>query len=434
MTDADPKLMIYPFVRNAVTKRFSDEAISVREAAVSLVGLYVVHSPVVANDFHQAFMVGLQDSGVSVRKRTIRTLQDILCTHPSYRGRAEACTAMLALAADPKEDDSVRDAIHDLFLRIWLENGDEKVSQEVTPASSPQEVDERLVSPGSRVMDVVSVNATGAMVPVTPTPWPSDSVPPAREMRSTERRVKKRRLQDRSEVAAEQMLEVVKAADTGDHLTTLFRDLLSGESDADKGRKTSTRRKRRVLDESHCSMLVGAIFEILLRVEEKRASSQGATSKDVVAVMRTIGVFSTISPVDVHRHLDMLLPYLKADNGMSFQQEAVVVASLCDAVAKIAPVMRKDELDELSTSPLGDDLVKITYKFGREALSAAICALCALAFHKESNDHSPFKAKILSLAKTFYGYLLKHRDEGDFASMKVRSKYSLKILGFFGRG
>lgn len=413
--------MIYPKVRNAVTTRFSDEAISVREAAVSLVGLYVVHSPAVANAFHPAFMVGLHDPGTSVRKRTIKMLQDILCTNPSYKGRAEACTAMLSLAADPKEEDLVRDAIYDLFLKVWLENGEEKVIQEVASPGSP-EVEESLMSPGRKVLNMEFVNATGDLVPFTPTPQLNSTLSPLptiRETRSTERRIKKRRLQIRSEIAAEQMVEVVKAADTGEHLTTLFRDLLDGESDADKGRKTSARRKRRSLAEGHCSMLVDAIFEILLRVEENRSSNEGATSKDVVAVIRTIVVFTSISPGDVHQHLDTLLPYLKADNGMSFQEEAVVVASLCDAVARVAPVMSKDELDELSTTSLADDLVKITFKFGREALSSAVRALSALAHHKEGSESSPFRAKILSLAKTFYGYLSRHRVEDDFASMKV---------------
>lgn len=413
--------MIYPFVRNAVTKRFSDEAISVREAAVSLVGLYVVHSPAVANAFHPAFMVGLQDSGVSVRKRTIKILQDILCTNPSYKGRAEACKTMLSLAADPKEDDSVRDAIHDLFLKVWLEHADEKVSDDMMSPSTP-DVDKELLSPTSKVLDIEFTNAAEGVFPITPTPQSANMFSPPlsmRETRSTERRRRKGRLQIRSEIAAEQMVEVVKAADTGDHLTTLFRDLLENESDADKGRKTSSRRKRRTLAEGHCAMLVDAIFEILLRVEENRSNSSGATSNDVVAVMRTIGVFSSISPRDVHRHLDTLLPYLKADNGMSFQQEAVVVASISNAIALVAPVLRKDELDELGATSLADDLLKITYKFGRDALSSAICALCSLAHHKLGSENNPFRAKVLSLAKTFYGYLLKHRNDMDVATMTV---------------
>ncbi len=73
-----------------------------------------------------------------------------------------------------------------------------------------------------------------------------------------------------SEIAAEQMVEVVKTADTAEHLTILFRDLLEGESDSDKGRKASTRRKKRNLEEGQCSLLVDALFEILLRVEDNR--------------------------------------------------------------------------------------------------------------------------------------------------------------------
>lgn len=433
VTDADPQLMIYPFVRNSVTKRFSDEAISVREAAVSLVGLYVVHSPAVANAFHPAFMVGLQDPGVSVRKRTIKILQDVLCSNPAYKGRAEACTTMLSLAADPKEDDSVRDAIHDLFLKIWLENADEKVDQ-ISSHSSPDR-DMEFSSPSSKVIDVQFAQV-GALGPLTPTRHPIQAFSPStavRETRSTERRSRKRRLQARSEIAAEQMVEVAKQANSGEHLKTLFRDLLENESDGDKGTTTSSRKKRRTLAQGHCGMLVDALFEILLRVEENRVKSRVTFCIDVVAVMRTIGVFTNISPNNVHRHLDTLLPYLKADNGMPLEQEAVVVASVCNAVARVAPVLSNDELDDLGKTSLADDLLKITYKFGRDALSSAIQALCTLAHHRLGREHNPFRNKLLSLARTFYGYLLKHRNDDNITAMTNKAKANvqraLSVLG-----
>jgi len=433
VTDADPQLMIYPFVRNSVTKRFSDEAISVREAAVSLVGLYVVHSPAVANAFHPAFMVGLQDPGVSVRKRTIKILQDVLCSNPAYKGRAEACTTMLTLAADPKEDDSVRDAIHDLFLKIWLENADEKVDPITSPPSP--EGDQEFASPSSKVLDLQFAQA-GALGPLTPTRHPIQVASPSvtvRETRSTERRSRRRRLQARSEIAAEQMVEVAKEANSGEHLKTLFRDLLENESDGGKGSTTSGRRKRRTLAQGHCGMLVDALFEILLRVEENRIKSRVTFCNDVVAVMRTIGVFTNISPNDVHRHLDTLLPYLKADNGMSLEQEAVVVACVCNAIARVAPVLSNDELDDLGKTSLADDLLKITYKFGRDALSSAIQALCTMAHHKSAREHNPFRNKLLSLAKTFYGYLLKHRNDDNIAAMTNKAKANvqraLSVLG-----
>ena len=406
--------MIYPFIKKAVTQRFSDEAISVREAAVSLVGSYVVQSPAVANAFHSAFMVGLNDPGVSVRKRTIKILQDILCNNPGYKGRAAACSEMLRLAADPKEDDGVRDLIHGLFLKVWLENGDELVVQEVSPAKSPVST---VKSPPVSYVDGIE-ETTGAGI-ITPTPEAQSPGTPAMHItRSAEKKLRTTRLQHRSEIAAEQMMEVVKAADTGDNLTALFRELLSGVSDADKGRKSSERRKRQVLAQSHCAMLVDALFEILLLVEEKPAVT--GAGKELVAIMRTIRVFTDVAPVNVLRHLDTVLPYLQADNGLRMQDEAVIVGSVCDAMSQVATVLEKDELERLGTMSLAEDVVKITYKFGREALSSAVRALCALAHHKCADEKSPFRTKLLKLAQTFYKVLFKHHRDKDLSEKKVR--------------
>jgi hypothetical protein len=68
---------------------------------------------------------------------------DIQCLEPirrlswDFKGRASACSEMLRLAADPKEDDGVRDLIRDLFMKLWLENGEERVEQDaaISPAS-----------------------------------------------------------------------------------------------------------------------------------------------------------------------------------------------------------------------------------------------------------------------------------------------------------
>jgi cohesin loading factor subunit SCC2 len=417
--------MFYPFIKKAVTKRFSDEAISVREAAVSLVGSYAVHSPAVANAFHSAFMVGLNDSGVSVRKRTVKILQDILCSNPSYKGRAAACSEMLRLAADPKEDDGVRDLIHDLFLKIWLENGDATVVQEIrSPVVSPS-IDNQMKSPGAYV---IGVEVAGVITPTPQRQSPCTPTPLKRETRSTEKKTSSKKLQVRSEIAAEQMVEVVKAADTGENLTTLFRELLSGVSDADKNRKASERRKRKGLAQGHCEMLVDALFEILLSVEENRSTL--LPGKELVAIMRTIRVFTDVSPADVLRHLDTLLPYLKADNGLRFQDESVVVSSLSGALSRMTFIFEKEDIERLGNSSLAEDLVSITYKFGRESLSSAICAFCSLAHHQYADEESPFRTKLLKLAQTFYKYLLKHRDVENFASLKVWQSLVLYFLVF----
>lgn len=69
VVNVDPSLMTNPAVRKEVSRCFHDPAISVREAAVSLVGDYVVQTPSLAPAFHTPLLERIVDRGVSVRKR-----------------------------------------------------------------------------------------------------------------------------------------------------------------------------------------------------------------------------------------------------------------------------------------------------------------------------------------------------------------------------
>lgn len=69
VVNVDPALMAQPSVRKEVSRSFHDEAISVREAAVSLVGDYVLQSPNIAIAFHGPLLERMMDKGISVRKR-----------------------------------------------------------------------------------------------------------------------------------------------------------------------------------------------------------------------------------------------------------------------------------------------------------------------------------------------------------------------------
>ena len=413
VTDADRGYMTHPIVKKAVIGRFSDDSISVREAAVSLVGSYVVHLPEVVNDFHPAFMVGLNDPGVSVRKRTIKILQDILSSNPAYTSRAAACSEMLRLAADPKEDDGVRDLIYDLFLALWLENGDAMVmhvskSPIVSPSSpdSPASPEEVLAEDHS----IAGVVTPGHQVPFTPMT--------ANRTRSTARRIKSRRMQIRSEIAAEQMVEVVKNAGSGEGLTNLFRELLQEVSDSDKNRKASERKKRQVLAQGHCSMLVDALVEHLLTTEENREKF-AAIGLELVAIFRTIVVFAEVSPLNVVKHLDTLLPYLKADNGLKRSEEEILVSSLCNAISKVAKFLERNDVERLDGNAISKDMANIIYNLGSKPCSAAVEALSSLSHHRYTVAESPFRTQILKLAKRFYNYMMKHRSERDIVG-KVR--------------
>jgi cohesin loading factor subunit SCC2 len=430
----DPVIMLYPFIRQAVIRRFVDESISVREAAVSLVGSYVVNTPDVANAFHKAFMVGLADPGVSVRKRTICVLQDILSSNAGYKCRAEACSAMLRLSADPKEDDSTRDLVYDLFSQLWLEGGNVQVRVELdeSPASESGRTVESTFTPSSKVSNVEVENLAGTPMSdsteaLTPH-WSTD----AKNTRSTSKKRRSMHMQKQSEVAAAQMVEVVKFANTEDDLTSMFRELFSDVPDTDKGRRVSMRKKRQDLAKKQCRLLVDALFEMLVQVDEEEGMSGEQRGKDLVAIFRTIQVFTAVSPVDAKEHMDTMVPYFKAESGLHFNHESEIARALCTILSQMVPRMDETDLDDLAdpSKTLAADLERITTRFGREATASAVEALCLLSDHEKAPKKNVFSDKVVQMARSYYSYLLKHKDSDSFKK-KAREnvKRALSVMG-----
>ena len=410
--------MLLPKVMDAVSQRLSDESISVREAVVSLVGSYVVSSPVLANAFHSHLMPRLLDPGVSVRKRTVKILQDILCSNPHYKGRSDACDKCLRRAADPKEDDGVREALHSLFMKLWLEDGDIYVASNMDAAASPANRAGLAMSPALSTPGSVDGQSPASGV-VTPTP-PIDG----RATRSKQKRFGK----VRSELAAEQMVAAVKIAGTNENLGNFMRELLCNVNDSDKGKKAVERIRRQKVAEKQCFNLVDSLFELLLATEEKRGRQNGSGA-DLVALIRTIGVFAEVSTGAVLRHLETILPYLKADNGLPAADESSVASAASDIVFRVSPMLDKTELERMSQGTVGEDLVKITYKHGSGALFSAVRALCALAHHPDAGEENSFGKKLMALATTFYAYLLKKGESDDFSDARVNVKRGLSSLG-----
>lgn len=442
IADSDPSLMLKSKFQKAVFHRFSDDAVSVREAVVSLVGNYVIQSPELANAFHRAFVVGLADPGLSVKKRTVNVLHSVLCNNPRYTGRAEACSIMLRLVADPKEDDTIRDLIHDLFAKIWLENGEEAVQESriVSPQTSAIDFSD---TPASRVLNMEYVGRTSATpgdatimtagtgrLSSTPNAWSTLS----RNNRSTARRTRNRYLRVRCEVAAEQMVDVVREANSGEGLTLLFRELTSDVLDSDKTKKASARKKRQGLARDQSAMLIDALFDLLLAVEDDPSISKIDRGKDFVAVFRVIRVFADVSPLGIVKHLDTLLPYLKLDNGVESWHEEEIASSLCPIFSRVIPELDQQTLLKLAEESIADDLVKITMARGRSATSSAVEALCLLADHKSTTNAKAFQEKLLHLARAFYSYLEKHKKADSVerpltGKAKTNIKRALGVMG-----
>lgn len=420
--EADTKLMLQPMIKKAVSDRFQDESKSVREAIVSLVGNFVVQNPEVANAFAPSLLPRLNDEGVSVRKKAIQIFHEILILHPTFRSRATACIVMLRRAADPREDDCVRDLIHALFSGLWL-------GGEITESALQTEPSESVSLTGSNYPSVIVNNCEAGIV----TPNSKGSGGEIETYNNASCMVHKNmesNMQARCRIASEQMVEVVSAAKSKDILSSLLHSLLFGLSDADKDRKVSEREKRKTMAINHCSHLVDALFEMLLTLEEYRSEDQGTFAQTLLALLRTISVLAEVAPLDVLRHISTFLPYLKADNSVTDAVECDIVSEVCDTIFTCSSVLSAIDYHEISRTSMANDFLCIIYRFGSTALNSSIKALSGLAHHTEATEGGVFVKQLLNVASTFYRYLVKTMDiTNNFAEVNV----SKIIKTLFGR-
>lgn len=354
--------MALPIVTKAVSLRLGDSSISVREAAVALIGLHVVQYPAVAQAF--PLVQCLQDPGVSVRKRTVRMFAEIWQTQPNYRGRAAVSQAMLERAMDPKEEDGVRDLIYQLFDKLWLEDL-EAPSPVALPRAPPAPA--AATSPERRVV-------------VTPPSW---QTPPT--------------MAKRSDVAAHQMMQVVRGSGSADHVEFLLKQLVPKKVGA-------------------CRALVDSLVELLLSTEETKAKRR--VGRDLAAVFQTIAVFSQLDTASVLKHFDVIVPYLKADNAERSEDEAAIVGAVCEIVHRLAGNLGAQDLHQLPLS-LAQDFGKIIYRFQAKTLSFAVDALSSLAQHPKSSPDNLFRKKLVGLSRTFYSYLVDKQSLTDLSALDV---------------
>ena len=155
----------------------------------------------------------------------------------------------------------------------------------------------------------------------------------------------------------------------------------------------------------------------------------GKTSgKSSVALVQTIAVLCEVAPAEFLRHLDVVMPYLKADNSVSREQESQIVTEICDMIFRLAPIVTEGDMQRMAEGSVIDDLVSITYKFGSGPLIFSVRALAVLANRTGSENDNPIAKRLMKLVSTFYGYLLKTKRSGrDISTCSV--SHSLDITG-----
>lgn len=117
--DEDCIVLSTASVKQAVEERFTDMASSVREAAVELVGKYVLLRPDLTKQYYRNFIQRLRDKGASVRKRCIQVLRDVCVQQPTFPHVKEICSEILRRVV-VDESDSIRSLAMKSCEQIWF--------------------------------------------------------------------------------------------------------------------------------------------------------------------------------------------------------------------------------------------------------------------------------------------------------------------------
>ncbi|XP_042498933.1 sister chromatid cohesion protein SCC2-like isoform X2 [Macadamia integrifolia] len=119
IVEADPEVLCEKNVQLAVEGRFCDSAISVREAALELVGRHIASHPDVGLKYFEKVAERMKDTGVSVRKRAIKIIRDMCMSNANFSEFTGACVEIISRVND--EEFSIQDLVCKTFFEFWFE-------------------------------------------------------------------------------------------------------------------------------------------------------------------------------------------------------------------------------------------------------------------------------------------------------------------------
>ncbi|XP_071519960.1 nipped-B-like protein [Panulirus ornatus] len=117
VVEADPGVLSRSDMQLGVHHSFLDHSTSVREAAVDLVGKFVLSRPEVLNTYYDMISARILDTGVSVRKRVIKILKDICLECPDFTKIPEICVKMIRRIND---EEGIKKLVQEVFQNMWF--------------------------------------------------------------------------------------------------------------------------------------------------------------------------------------------------------------------------------------------------------------------------------------------------------------------------
>ncbi|KAJ3753999.1 hypothetical protein EV360DRAFT_52476 [Lentinula raphanica] len=154
----DPSVLTMSTVRRGIEGHLLDSSPAVRDAAVELIGKYMIDSPDVAASYYTKIADRIADTGLSVRKRVIKLLKTFYHVCDSIERQIDISTKLVLRMMD--EDDTVKDLAVKAIEELWFPSTS-------MPASKTPKINEAATTPNqwssgslqNRVAIIMSVSS-----------------------------------------------------------------------------------------------------------------------------------------------------------------------------------------------------------------------------------------------------------------------------------
>lgn len=154
IVNSDSSILAAPNVRRAIESHLLDSSPAVRDAAVELIGKYMIESPEVVGDYYTKIADRIADTGLGVRKRVIKLLKQCYAGTEDLCRRIDIATKLVLRMLD--EDDTVKDlaikTVEELWFQAASQSGIPKTRS--VPPSGPGQDKGPLLSKVSVIMGV----------------------------------------------------------------------------------------------------------------------------------------------------------------------------------------------------------------------------------------------------------------------------------------
>ncbi|CAI5729310.1 unnamed protein product [Peronospora destructor] len=404
IVDVDPMLMAESGVQLAVQRCCSDEKPSVREAAVELIGTYVLLQPLLFDKYFDVLAARVRDKGIKVRKSVCKVFKIVLAhdvtTNQELRRKSACMRCLVERIGDAAEDQGVKNFIIDTFQEVWfgaelsssrLSNSFSEFCSETTLppgwTSVAADVGEKsgatLLSDGSTKFvseDGSVANSVGEAWSLYRTPM----VTPASVATSNASKL------DNTSDVVTTIIEVIHGMPNLTWFAELLKRLLGTHNNSTVSRQTKNRLAEVAIAEERCEKIITRLVGCLIDVQEGillNAVSFKDGHQQFVSCMTALSAFCEAKPKLLVRHLDTIRVYLK-------EKDAKIQ---CLSVSMINSILSVKRVPQSIAEILEEDLKVLVLRSPPSVVGPSVKCLATL-----STTRYKTRVLLLRLLERFY--------------------------------